>query len=292
MSATPAICTRDDCNRAPVTRGLCRRHYVAFRKRMSLYGKWESTYVDGNAARDRIIALTEAGMPLAQIAARIGSGKTAVQRINKHPGGEGLKATRRIVDAILALDPSEIHLAYLDSPDRSLVNGAGSRRRLRSLVAAGWTQRDLAVRCGWTAEHLGQFIHDDHMRLAAASARRIAEVFADLQLAPNEAPSAYALSVARDKGWVPPMAWDEDTIDDPEACPAELAGDDGQAHIVDEILVERCVMAWRTDLPAPYVPSEDRKAVAEALLQAGATRNYTSQVVRMSVPTMVKRLSA
>lgn len=291
MPATPMICIRDDCDRAPVTRGLCRRHYVAFRKRMGLYGTWESTYVDGNAARDRIIALTEAGMPLAQIAARIGSSKTAVQRINKHPGGEGLKASRRIVDAILTIDPAEIHLAYLDSTARSLVDGTGSRRRLRSLVAAGWTQRDLAARCGWTAEHLGQFIHDDGMGVAAATARRIAEVFVELQLTPNEAPSAYALSVAQAKGWVPPMAWDEDTIDDPSACPADLADDDKE-HVVDEILVERCVMAWRTDLPAPYVPRGDREAVAVALLRAGATRNYTSRVVRMSVPTLTKRLSA
>lgn len=291
MPAATTICDRDDCDQPPVTRGLCRRHYVAFRKRMGLYGKWESTYVDGNAARDRIIALTEAGMPLAQIAARIGSGKTAVQRINKHPGGEGLTASRRIVDAILAIDPTESHRAYLKSTDRSLVDGTGSRRRLRSLVAAGWTQRDLAARCGWTPQHLGQFIHDDSMGLAATTARRIAELFTELQLTPKDEPSARSLRIARNKGWVPPMAWDEDSIDDPNACPVDLADDD-QEHVVDEILVERCVMAWRTDLPAPYVPRGDREAVAVALLRAGATRKYTSQAVGLSVPTLAKRLSA
>lgn len=294
MPAISAHCSRDDCDRAPVARGLCKRHYVALRKRMALYGTWESERVDGNAARDRIVSLTEAGMSLSQIAARIGSTKTTVQRINMHPGGEELKTTRRVLDAILAIDPSEVHLAYRKCEDGALVNGAGSRRRLRSLVAAGWTQRDLAARCGWTAEHLGSFIHNDQSGIEAASARRIAEVFEELQLEtpPDSGPATKARRLAQRKGWAPPLAWDEDSIDVPDACPADLAGGEDHGHVVDEILVERCLMAWRANLPAPTVPPEDKTAVAKALLRAGATRNYASQVVGMSLPTLAKRLAA
>ena len=291
MTAPTVLCSHDDCDRPPVARGRCKRHYVAYRKRMSLYGKWEIGYVDANAARDRVLALVDAGMPLAQIAARIYTDPCVVQRLKNHPGGEGLQASRRVVDAILALDPSVVYTAYLDAADEAHVDGTGSRRRLRSLVAVGWPQRELAERCDWVYENLNTFINHEDRGLTAAAARRVAAVFTELQLHPEGGPSTKSRRLARAKGWVPPLAWDEDTIDDPHARPAELPDDDRE-HIVDEILVERCVAAWRSKTPTPYIPREDRPAVAAALLRAGAPRTSASELVGWSRPTLAKRLSA
>ncbi|MFL0579451.1 hypothetical protein [Dietzia sp. 179-F 9C3 NHS] len=257
---------------------------------MVLYGRWESSYVDGHKAQQHLRQLVAAGMPLRHIAARLGTSDCVVQRIHAHPGGDGFVISRRHATNLLALSIDSVHLGYRDAPDDAVVNGVGSRRRLQALVAAGWPQTDLAQRCNWAYNHLNWFLNQEHAGLTAAAARRIAAVFNDLQL--QQGPSRRAQRLAERRGWQPALAWEEDSIDDPDAVPHTSSPERQDDDLVDEIVIERCLAAWRNNTPPPAVAPTDRAAVAEALLSAGATRKYICEVIGWSRQTLVKRLAA
>lgn len=257
---------------------------------MNLYGRWEPSYVDGNAAKAHLQRLVDAGFSLQLLSVLTGSHRLVMQRLHAHPGGEKLVVDRRTMAALLTVDPESIHTIYEIAPDDTHVSGVGSRRRLRALVAAGWTQRELARMCQWTPENLGQFINHPDRGLAAASARRIAAVFTELQLHPGGT-STKSRRLAQRRGWAPPLAWEEDSIDDPASEPCVDPEGDDQTE-VDEIVIERCLTAWRSNTTPPAVSRAEQVAVASALLAAGATRSYACKVVGCSLPTLTKRLAA
>jgi len=288
-STTTPTCRENNCDRAPTRRGLCTNHYRTYRHRMLAYQRWESTYIDGQETKAHLRELVAAGMAFRHIVARTGLSKDALQRLHAQPDHVTCRVARSTADKLLAISAREVFTAYRYANESSVVDGTGSRRRLRALVAVGWPQRELAQRCDWVYEGLNYFINQEAKGLTAGAARRVEVVFRELQLQPC-GPSLKARRLAQRRGWLPPLAWDEDSIDDPYASPHCLdePADDGE---VDEITVERCLAAWRSNTEPPQVSPQDRVSVASALLAAGATRNYTSQVVGWSVPTMAKRLA-
>lgn len=288
-STARPTCQDDNCDRPPEKRGLCALHYWHHRKRMVAYNRWDPTYIDGQETKAHLRELVAAGMAFRHIVARTGLSKDTLQKLHAQPDDAVCRVERDTADKLLAVPVSEAFTAYRYVNASCVVDGTGSRRRLRALVAAGWTQRELAQRCGWVYEGLNAFLNTEGKDLTAGAARRVEAVFRELQLQPA-GPSTKSRRLAQRRGWLPPLAWDEDSIDDPDASPHcldELA-DDGE---VDEITVERCLAAWRSNTKPPQVSPQDRVSVASALLAAGATRNYTSQVVGWSVPTMAKRLA-
>ncbi|WP_423487917.1 hypothetical protein [Mycobacteroides sp. PCS013] len=57
--------------------------------------------------------------------------------------------------------------------------------------------------------------------MSTSRAREIAQLFSRLQMTPG--PSKRLRTLASQKAWHPPFAWDEDSIDDPAAAP-DLGG--------------------------------------------------------------------
>ena len=97
----------------------------------------------------------------------------------------------------------------------------GTHRRIRPLLALGWRCSDIAAAGGWppgraSAANL-QNLLVDRESVRAATARRIAAAYDTLSMTPG--PSAQSRARARAKGWPPPLAWDDETIDDPDARP-------------------------------------------------------------------------
>lgn len=93
------------------------------------------------------------------------------------------------------------------------VPSIGAVRRLRALHAIGWTRKQIATEVGMTES--GTLFHQE--MITRGLHNRIAAVYDRLQATPG--PSAASQRYARNKGWAPPLAWDEDTIDDPHAEP-------------------------------------------------------------------------
>lgn len=118
-------------------------------------------------------------------------------------------------------DKRRLHGRYV-SP---LVDGTGTARRVRALVAIGWPYTQIAARlgCSWQAVQ--------HLALRTSPAvqhrtyRRVAVLYRDLSGVPG--PSASSRRRAVVKGWSTPIAWGRD-IDDPAAQPFD--GDDGDAR--------------------------------------------------------------
>jgi len=106
------------------------------------------------------------------------------------------------------------------------VDAAGSRRRLQALIRNGWPAPELAARLGCSRQALREKL--DYARVTAAGAAKIAALYDELWDRPppqgtrwEKTAATMARRYATERGWVPPLAWDEDAIDDPAAVPAD-----------------------------------------------------------------------
>lgn len=120
-----------------------------------------------------------------------------------------------------------------------IVDATGTRRRLQALYAAGWTWRAITARYGTTEGTARN--HARGPTCTATTARKVAALYtelADLEPAAGTPAELRARNAARrrarEAGWVPPIAWDDDTLDDPTAKPYA-----GERVTVDWVTVER-----------------------------------------------------
>jgi len=207
-------CTRADCANPKQTRGLCERHYRQL-IRMGRVG-----YVPAEPAAAHVRALRELGWTYEQIAQRAG-----VSTWVPHRAATGV--TRRMwmdrAAALLAvpLEPQTSHRG---------VDPTGTRRRVQALAWMGWPCREIARRAGTTQPSLSTLIQP-HRRISYALAQKLAVIYAELSGTPG--PSKLAAGKARGAGFAPPLAWDDDTIDDPAAVP-NLGQVERGAVVVDE----------------------------------------------------------
>ena len=105
----------------------------------------------------------------------------------------------------------------------------GVTRRLRALNALGYSQQDLADRLGTHYSWICKLMSNSRQQVNPDTVTRIADLYNQLSMTPG--PSERARRAARIKGWAPPLAWDDDTIDNPDATP------DGQPHRGDRTTV-------------------------------------------------------
>lgn len=97
-----------------------------------------------------------------------------------------------------------------------LVDSAGTRRRLQALAVVGWSADELAPRLG-VAPSMILHWRTSTSRMRKPTADAVRALYDDLWDQPG--PSSRAAATARGKGWAPPLAWDDDEIDKPDAQP-------------------------------------------------------------------------
>lgn len=95
------------------------------------------------------------------------------------------------------------------------VPAIGTRRRLQALACMGWSQREVLRRAGYGRGFI------DHINRSTWLNKPTAAKFARLydELSGTVGPSTWSRTYAQQAGWAPPIAWDDDTIDDPDAQP-------------------------------------------------------------------------
>lgn len=123
----------------------------------------------------------------------------------------------------------------LAAPDVPTGNGwlpsAGSVRRLRALTVMGWSMDHLADRSGIDTSTLATIRSGKHAQTRPKFAAAITAMYDELWNTPG--PGRLAGTRARNRGWLPPMAWDDETIDDPAADPyTEVRAKDRTSHDV------------------------------------------------------------
>jgi hypothetical protein len=209
---TPACYSIDGCRCDPCTDSKV--VYDTNRRKQIAYGRWESAFVAADAARAHALKLRAQGVGYRRIAARAGLRMCTVQRILRGAA----RISRSTEKAILSL-PLEQPLA-----DGARVDSTGARRRVQALAVGGWSIVKIAAEVGVSGQTLWDILRE--VPCNAATASKVKAAYDRLwstpprELTPAEKGSASRTrNWAASKGWAPPLAWDDDTIDDPAAEP-------------------------------------------------------------------------
>lgn len=108
----------------------------------------------------------------------------------------------------------------------------GTRRRLQALMCCGYSLPILAAQLGCDRRELRRKLHE-RGTVTAATARAVADLYDRLWDQPppqssreEKSSASRSRNYARERGWPPPAAWDDDPgphwIDDPAATPSPL----------------------------------------------------------------------
>lgn len=192
------ICSRPNCTNQMRRNGLCQKHYASA-------SNTERGRIRADVIRDHITRLRNSGMSIDQIAEDAGMTGNGLLYIIQR----GKWVRRQSAAAILAVTVNV-------GPSRVVVDATGSSRRIAALMRIGWSQRAIAREAGLSQGRIWNALHRD--AIAAATAERIRRAFDRLHMTPG--PSEQSVKFAIRQGFPPPLAWDEESIDDPAATPA------------------------------------------------------------------------
>ncbi|WP_162830358.1 hypothetical protein [Amycolatopsis palatopharyngis] len=192
-------CSKPGCVRPGVRRRMCESHYRRT-LRMGLCG-----LVDAAPVRRHVTALRELGWTWRQIATTAGTSTWAPYNIVHGPAARVWPDTEKALLSV-PLTPQGSHRG---------VDAIGARRRVQALGWMGWSVPEIERRCGVAPCTLYRLLLKG--RLSYSLAQRVAAVYDELSLV--QGPSKQSATKARISGHAPPLAWDDDTIDDPEAVP-------------------------------------------------------------------------
>ncbi|MEV6854786.1 hypothetical protein AB0M89_13365 [Streptomyces microflavus] len=122
--------------------------------------------------------------------------------------------------------------------DETDTDATGTVRRLQALAAIGHSYPAIARRVGIHKDALGVIARGERARVRVETAKTVTAVYRHLSRAAG--PSAHSRLNAARLGWHGPLAWDDTTIDDPNAQPET---DEPQSLNRDELAAIR-----RTDI--------------------------------------------
>lgn len=207
-------CRCTDCREA-------NRVAAANRRRLQLYGRWDRL-VDAQPVRDHLAALSAAGMGWKRVGAAAGVANGTIYPIlygkhlddPTHPDHRPprRRVTKEVAEKLLAVE--------LDIADRALQPALGTARRIRALNRVGWSNLAIARHAGIDPQRLYNLT--DTGQVTAETVRIIRATYDDLWNTPPTSPAGVVRRVinhATRQGWPPPMAWDDDLIDNPDHTP-------------------------------------------------------------------------
>lgn len=216
----------DRCRCLPCTQA--RFEYDTDVVHQKAYGTW-TPFVPTAPALDHIRALRAAGLGWKRIAAAAGVPASSVYpllygRPDRNGGRPRTKSRRRLVDAILAVPMPTL----ADLGATVVVDSTGTRRRLQALMLLGWSIQRIAATRGTGRQRLdhalvGRDVYASTARAVSAAYEALWDQTPPQDTTGDRIAAARARNRARAAGWAPPMAWDDDTIDDPTATPADPA---------------------------------------------------------------------
>ncbi|MCA1224040.1 hypothetical protein [Streptomyces sp. 8L] len=160
-------------------------------------------------------------MPYWEIAKRVGlAQESSLQHLMWGRGdyGPGRQVRRETAEVILAYWPS-----LSDFPDGARIDATGTRRRMEALAVRGWPSRLMAEQVGMLPQSFRKACNRD--RVTARVARGVAAMYDAWW---NQDPLDHGVSLysvsrvqaeAMRMGFCSALAWDDDTIDDPDAEP-------------------------------------------------------------------------
>ncbi|MGH3446021.1 MAG: hypothetical protein ACRDP4_00205 [Nocardioidaceae bacterium] len=220
VHGTYSAYTLDRCRCRPCA--AAKTAYETNRRRQQAYGRWNGL-IDAAPAREHVRVLMAQGMGLKRIVAvsTVPQGQLWKLLDGKRRGDGTRVPSRRIrpetADRILAVE--------LDLADGARVDSTGATRRVRALVALGWSQSKIAAELGIQRSNF-TIASGRRETLTVAHDKACRDLYDrwSMRLPPQDAQrdraaSSMARRYAKARGWLPPLAWDDERIDDPEYTP-------------------------------------------------------------------------
>jgi transcriptional regulator with XRE-family HTH domain len=220
-----------------------------------------SMLVDAEPIKAHVAMLREAGIGRRTIAMRAGVSQTVVDRLvginTEKPCYRVRPATAR---RILSVQPGDVARG-------SILDTTGTSRRLRALVAIGWTQTELARRIGWSVCNLNSVVMARRPSVTVGTARMVAAMYDELSMTPG--PSARARTLAARHGWLPPLAWDDEQLDDAGHEPQDMRRKAGRGSgITVEDIEEAREQGYDGDQQVAWRLGVTRDTIAKILSRA------------------------
>jgi transcriptional regulator with XRE-family HTH domain len=181
---------------------------------MIAYGRHKGLeYVPVGPAKEHLRKLRALGLSPFIIRDLTGISTAGQYRILHQTDDNGVMLPKTAA-AILALDLNPAH-----ANPNAAIDSTGTARRLQALIAMGWSQRELAKRLNVAMSTLHRILSGE--KVAVKVAKTISDAYDVLwsQPAPKGISRTSALRHAALHNFYPPLAWDDDTIDDPTARP-------------------------------------------------------------------------
>lgn len=244
--------TQDRCRCTPCTTAA--GQYNARLRRRNAYGR--SNLIDADPVRAHIRQLMAAGIGLKQVTKHTGINGGVLCKLMYGVPETGRVPSKRILKAnaakILALNPDDPTL--LAGGVR--VDSTGTRRRLQALVHQGWSVNQLAAHADTDRQRLDGALHGrDVTKTTADTVAALYDRLWDTEppRATRGEKTAYARArnIAAAAGWVGPLAWDDESIDDPAATPdtgqvvRDLGSGTRKVHLEDvEFLMDQQTYTW------------------------------------------------
>lgn len=231
-------------------------------------------YVPADATRSRLQHLADAHVPLRAIARATGLSDTAIGQL---VAGRHDRVQRNTAERIATLT-----LADVLGQAGGNVPSIGSTRRIQALMAIGWRKVDLEA----AGVPSAQLVTRDRALVSAEGWRATRDVYERLSMTPG--PSQTCRDRARARGYAPPLAWDEDTLDDPRATPQV---DSLTPAPVDVVAVDRVVASARAGLGCDTslrLTQQERVEATRQLAAHGSSDAEISEAFGVSDRTVLR----
>lgn len=249
-------CRRTECSNA---------HYRYMSRLRLEHQRGQRRRTDAQPATDHLNQLIEAGWTQAQIERATGVNHRTLSPVlaGTYPSVNTTTAER-----ILALPIGPPPNTDVDT------DATGTIRRLQALVAIGHIYPAIAARVGIHKDALGVIARGERPQVRTETAKAVAAAYRHMSRTPGTSVRS-RLHAAR-LGWHGPLAWDDATIDDPDAQPEV---DNGQQQPNRNQLA-----AYRREEAAHFaqfgIPAHEiaaRLGMAESTVRAIVAELYTGQ---------------
>ncbi|WP_432008669.1 hypothetical protein [Streptomyces bacillaris] len=191
------------------------------RRRLIGYGQWQP-FVNAEPARQHVLNIRhQAGMSFRNLSTAtgvsIGTLEHLIYGVTGYPPARQIRSESAA--ALLGYWPT-----LDDYADLAVIDATGTRRRMQALAALGWIAPAVHQRINFVNVRTIANLKSRE-QVTARLARAVRDFYRQVCGSPAEkygvptAAAKQARTVAKRNRWADPSAWDDDTIDDPDARP-------------------------------------------------------------------------
>lgn len=138
------------------------------------------------------------------------------------------------------------------------------QRRIQALCAIGWSTRAMDRYVGFPDCRIATLCRNQNY-VYLSTFHKIDAMFRDLCMTPG--PSKRARDIALNKGWIPPLGWDDIDDADETPCPPARTVAVLSHDRLDEVAIQRAIDGHRTQLSRAETDEAVRSLIAKGMTE-------------------------